>query len=223
MAAMKIPSVLSRGFIVISKLNVEERNKLIEVIKNSKIGASHLDFETEIIKEIGLDAKDSKNAVGVLFSFIGLKEELFESSNVSIIDLINGIKEIEGLTLNNGFEVFIENLIESTNSKSLIASKKARRLILDRSNIFNAVEIFTDIRPVFGGDDNLEIDAISLLYNLNISFSKASNLDEEAISNLTIAMDGEDLIKLKEIIERAEQKAKVIQDKFYDNIPVVRS
>jgi hypothetical protein len=74
----------------------------------------------------------------------------------------------------------------------------------DVERAFCDARILTDLRPIFGG----EVDApkaMIIVHTLKLSYHDAATGKHE---ELFVAIDDEDIEKLKRILERAERKAK---------------
>jgi hypothetical protein len=84
---------------------------------------------------------------------------------------------------------------------SLGVSAKATQLLLRHKNPLLTARIFTDIRPVFTGDENLTPRAAVLVHTLEL----VTSTDGRELSHY-IALDSTDLKTLKRIVDRAIHK-----------------
>jgi hypothetical protein len=84
---------------------------------------------------------------------------------------------------------------------SLGVSAKATQLLFSHKNPLLTVRIFTDIRPVFTGDENPIPRAAVVVHTLEL----VTNTDGRQLSHY-IALDSTDLLTLKRVVDRAIHK-----------------
>jgi hypothetical protein len=89
--------------------------------------------------------------------------------------------------------------------KGLDITMKAMGVVLDHHHVFFHAKILTDIRPVFNtkGDS---IDAAVIVHNLRIHYEEDSEHKD-----FYVALDTNDIQLLRELLDRAEAKAKCLQ------------
>jgi hypothetical protein len=85
--------------------------------------------------------------------------------------------------------------------RSLGVSAKATQLLFSHKNPLSTARIFTDIRPVFTGDDSLVARAAVLTHTLEL----ITNTDGHRLSHY-ITLDSSDLKTLKMVVDRAIHK-----------------
>lgn len=214
MSNFRIPDKVKQGFVVASSLDSVERAKIIDLIEKSPLGTDPKDLHKLLAKDLKTSGDDTSELVSMIFSLIGLVENSDSTITETAQDLISALEKLndETLKIDLAFQQFLISLLSVSNNDSLNLTRKAYNLIYERDNIITNSKIITDIRPVFGGNENTEIKACSVLFNLRVSFKK-SKLDTSE-STLVFALDEEDLKSLKEEISRAEQKAKTIESSF---------
>jgi len=221
MAKFDIPDPLLKGFAVISQLDSSQKKTLLDVLSATKIGVTPNDLEDEFVKSINIDKSSISSLVVVIYSLIGIKREFENSPDLNTDDLLNSILEIPDYRENPELKSFVINLMDVSSNEALYITKKAKRLIRERNNVYTNSDIFTDIRPIFS-DVEPEIKATVILYNLNISYKKLSQGSVDHI-NLQLALDEHDLKDLKDKIVRAEKKAEAIQLKFEKLSPIIKN
>ncbi len=99
-----------------------------------------------------------------------------------------------------------------TLNKGIGIISKATPLVLGKSQLFSGARVFTDMRPIFESDPSHLVKAAIVLHNLEIKY-----FDGNEVKRVYITMDGEDLINLKEVIERALIKEKSLEKFFEKN------
>jgi uncharacterized protein (UPF0335 family) len=218
MSSFQIPPRVKQGFVIASALDNDKRAKVIELIKASPLGTDPKDLLLLFTENLNSSEDDATELVSMIFSLIGLTENSDSTIEETTQDLIKALEELndETLKIDSAFQEFLKSILSVSNNDSLNLTKKAYNLIHERDNLITDSKIITDLRPVFGGSDNDEIKACSILFNLRISFQKKSKLDKE--TSVVFALDEKDLKNLKEQINRAEQKAKTIESSFSEII-----
>jgi hypothetical protein len=85
-------------------------------------------------------------------------------------------------------------------------TRKAAGVLLDQDHIFFSARILTDLRPVFNeaGDS---VDAAVIVHNLRIHYGE--NAEHK---DFYVALDTSDIQSLREVLDRADQKAKCLQE-----------
>jgi hypothetical protein len=102
----------------------------------------------------------------------------------------------------------------------LSAATKAIHLQHDFERLLTHSRILTDARPVYGQDPGGKPLAIIITHTLKLTYSKG----DEATTDLYLALDSEDIANLKQVLNRAETKAKSLAKTFViADIPVLRS
>ncbi len=103
----------------------------------------------------------------------------------------------------------VERLSELLELKALnILETKAEELKSEYEHTFCDCRIFTDLRPVFGGNPQESPSAMLLVHMLRMGYHDSN---ENRHKEFHIALDSSDLFALKEAIERAETKAKSLK------------
>ncbi len=89
--------------------------------------------------------------------------------------------------------------------KGLKTTMKAMGVVLDQDRIFYQARILTDIRPVFNEDGD-SVDAAVIVHNLRIHYGQDSDHKD-----FYVALDTRDIQSLREVLDRADAKAKCLQ------------
>jgi hypothetical protein len=90
-------------------------------------------------------------------------------------------------------------------NKVIAVTSKAFDVMTEHDKIFCDARILSDIRPVFA-DNPDTADAAVIIHNLQIGFHQQGTHHE-----VYVALDTDDILKLKEIVERAEIKTKALE------------
>ena len=97
---------------------------------------------------------------------------------------------------------FIQNIHKLLGVDGLSFLAKAHALQSEHERLFHDAKILTDLRPVFHAPDEPPVDMI-VEYILKIVFHDGSRRHRE----IFMAMDADDIARLKKAIDRAEKKA----------------
>jgi hypothetical protein len=89
--------------------------------------------------------------------------------------------------------------------ESLTVACKASDLEYGYDRVFENARIFTDIRPVFGGEGTSDVRGAVIVNQLRISCVEGSG-----VKDFFFALDQDDLAALRKIVERAEAKSKTL-------------
>jgi hypothetical protein len=89
--------------------------------------------------------------------------------------------------------------------KVISVTSKAFDVMTEHDKIFCNARILSDIRPVFA-DNPDTADAAVIIHNLQIGFHQQGEHHE-----IYVALDTSDILKLKEVVERAELKTKALE------------
>lgn len=102
----------------------------------------------------------------------------------------------------------------------LSAATKAIHLQHDFERILTHSRLLTDARPVYGQDPAARPLAIIITHTLKLTYSKS----DETTTDLYLALDSQDIADLKQVLNRAETKAKSLAKTFVTaDIPILRS
>lgn len=213
MSIFKIPDYYKAGFEEYSKLSESIKLDLCNHIKEAPIGYSS-DYLISYLKEkIAIDPTILTDIVESLFSVFSLKLENDLPLDVFVREFVDALKE-EGI-----FKENLENeLIELLSIKeSIFLTLKAYNLANDRGKILINTRIVTDIRPLFGiNEESDDLKGNIITHNLKVSYKEDSQ-----DKSIYFALDTDDLIKLKEEIIRAERKELTIKSNIDSNINII--
>jgi hypothetical protein len=88
---------------------------------------------------------------------------------------------------------------------SLGLTSKALDVLTDAERVYYSAKILTDVRPIFD-EVGTRIEAAVIVHNLRIHFGKDSEHRD-----FVVALDTSDVAKLREVLDRADAKAKSLQ------------
>jgi hypothetical protein len=97
--------------------------------------------------------------------------------------------------------------IESLN----LLDAKAKELQLEAEHTFCDARIITDLRPGFGSNVSDPPGAMIIVHTLKLGYHDSLS---QAHREMYLAVDADDVAKLAEVLKRAEEKSKALQEKL---------
>ncbi|HEX9654310.1 MAG TPA: hypothetical protein VGA99_11415 [bacterium] len=209
MAKLKIPKEQKDGLEYFIELGDELQNSLINIIKDADINVNQGDLIEKLSNEIKIEKSRVSKIVGMLSSILALKETSRVSVDILIKDLVNALEEgsDEKLKPNAAFRDQLRQFLHLETS-SFHLRFKAIFLSREREKILTRTNIYTDIRPLFDNSGK-ETVGFLIIHNLKISYYENGQHRE-----IYVALDDDDLVKLKDNVMRAEEKEKTIRKKL---------
>jgi len=125
-----------------------------------------------------------------------------------VSDVSEAIQEIEPFTPHE-LPLVIERLTALLSVESFTVATRGLSLLQEYERKFCTARILTDARPIFSQDPKVPPTAVLIIHTLRISYHETSDLKETYI-----AMDAQDVSELKQILIRAEDKAKALESVF---------
>ena len=85
---------------------------------------------------------------------------------------------------------------------ALAVASKALNVVIEQDRIFLDARVLTDLRSVFKEDPKAPPSAMAIIHTLRINFRQSQELQ-----SFFVAMDDRDIAKLKDVLNRAEEKS----------------
>jgi hypothetical protein len=92
---------------------------------------------------------------------------------------------------------------------SMVTSAKASDLLTEYDRIFGDARIVTDIRPVFMEDPQEMANGAVIVSTLKVQYQ-----DSQGISSFYVALDTQDLVALKKVVDRALLKVDTVKEEL---------
>jgi len=208
--ALTIPARHRPVFEQLLALSREERDKLLEALQ--RLETSSLDvgqLSKQIVPVSPLTKEATEDAISVLISVHALPHVMAITQEELAPAIMEALSKDRSLSATpdqlEEFRPFIEDVLGLESTLGLIA--KGHQLITANERLFCGVTVFTDLRPIFLGEEVGEPAAFIGNHTLRISFHRPDfDLDEVFIS-----MGPKELRKLGEAVERAQRKEKSLR------------
>jgi len=152
--------------------------------------------------------EDVDDYVRLICGLYPLMENHEKSPQRIAADIAETLKQIRSLGFTPEIALLVGKRMEKLLSigKAIAITAKARDVATEQHNVYCGVKIYSDIRPIFSASAD-SISAALVLHNLNISYHQSGEHKD-----IYFALENSELNELKLAIERAEKKAKQLQE-----------
>jgi len=206
--ALNIPDRYRDGLVVIARLDGDAFSEFYEALKQVPTETPTQEEAADVVaaqvKRVGVE--DVRKIVDVLTSLYQVRSRSAVPAEKLASDIYDALqtdnKNLIPKADAHDYKTRLANLL-SLDSLNIVATR-AKELQMDVERAFCDARILTDLRPVFGK----EVDtpkAMVIVHTLKLGYHDAATGKHE---ELFVALDREDIQKLKGILERAERKAK---------------
>ena len=210
MARFQIPKSFLSGFDLLASLTTEETNEIVDILKNMPVGTGANTFENSF-------AENHPHWAETMLAQTVYSLGTFKGSDYTEIPNSDTIKDLVESYATLGEEKQPEDLDRLKHNLAIIfdhldnlaSTFKAYKLMSENGRTFTGSNIVSDIRLVFNKELSDTNKGALIVHQLKITSEENYNIKEYFFS-----MDTADLVKLKNQIERAEEKDKLIRNQF---------
>ncbi|MHA1271703.1 MAG: hypothetical protein ACTSPY_18080 [Candidatus Helarchaeota archaeon] len=177
----------------------EQREIVLQEIEKVEQSLKFEDLELHLIEKSSLDRKE---VIMLIQSIVGLFLNYYDSDQ-SIEEFIEEI--IKDETIKSGIDdekkikSFLMRILKLEATLGMMS--KAIDIMQDHDCVYRNSRIFTDLRHIFSKDIKESPKNAIIIHTLKFITTKGGDIKE-----IYIAMDSNDLIQLKKVIERAINK-----------------
>jgi hypothetical protein len=170
---------------------------------------------SSLSRHIGRQAsRVPKSVISAVVNEIMTLEYLKQDTEMSAEEFASGISAsaLEAASSEFDFdakdaEVLSERLSKIFSSDHVLQlNTKAISVLTDHDNLFLSAKILTDARPVFN-EDGSKIEAFAIVHMFRIHFER-----NQSHNDFFVALDVGDIPKIRGVLDRAEKKARVLQN-----------
>jgi|GEM_PF-4350529 len=201
---IKVPSKDLQQIKFYNELDSDVKKNALEALRGFEKGAMPNTFVKTLIEKTGFSRDHATGLLSLIMNFHHNqmtsdlnRESYFEKLFESLIQ--EDDLEIEPNLI---IDIFKE-LINNTNDNLLI-TLQALTLYGNNQKVFYGSKVFHEIRPIFVNDNNV---GTLCIHKLKIEFRQNDEIEE-----IFMALDTEDLQKLKEAISTAEKELNLIKE-----------
>jgi len=220
MDRLRIPAPFLIGFKRLAELESSKIEEISQFLRTVPIGTGRNTF-----KETFYGNFDDLQETGVaetIFSIASV-HHYYEGQYVSDTALSQMLvesykdqqKQVEDTQVLEKLETTLQTILASLST--LYYSFKAFDLLSEDKSVFVAAHIVSDIRLIFNKNDISQTTRQSVIVH-RLKINATENAKD---SEYFFSLDTNDLKKLKEQIERAEKKEKLIRDQYRDAIEFI--
>ena len=159
-----------------------------------------------------VNIKQIAEAVTALYAVKSARDASVEEFTELVCDAMESLSSEELRLPKAERQKFKEKLLKILNADLFGLVVKVYDLATEDERIFCSARILTDLRPVFGPKVQDGPSAMIVTHMLKLTYHHG---DKEH-KNFHVALDADDLRTLKEIIDRAESKAKTLKSSVRD-------
>ncbi len=219
-------SLPSKRYITLKKLielNEEQRETFIKELKKFEPYITEIEdkrIEDKRIKEISRKLNIKEGSAQEMLDFIfELHFVLYDKLNQDIDGFLNVLKksieisEEEKISkyILDCWENFANFLRKILSIENITIIAKYTIIRADHKNVYQSGRLLTDIRPIFMSDLSVQANAATIYHNLKIDYFLHGSDKKKSIY---LALDKNDLIELRSIIDRALNKEKNLERLF---------
>jgi hypothetical protein len=157
----------------------------------------------------GLSTEDAEAIQEVVMELYRVREFLDMGVQEFVLDIAAALQEVEPYPAVE-LRTFVERLTMLLSIESVTIASKAASLKVEYERRFCSARVLTDARPIYGVDPSKMPAAGMITHTLRISYhDNTSQLRE-----FYITMDSDNITTLREVLDRADVKAKSLESVF---------
>ena len=218
MARYNIPEDFISAYEILSKISIENISILNKELEQVRVGANPDEIVETLIKrnKIHLPKNELQAVVQAIFSSYGLINGESQRNIENIItDLVDSFLETkDGKSNYLNLKSNLQQLVRI--GSRLHLTHKAFQLLSDYDKIYVDSRIISDVRIIFNDDLKNSNQEAAIVHQLKIEHHERGE-----IKSTFFALDINDLEKLKEYINRAIEKEKLLRDNTYKNLSFI--
>jgi hypothetical protein len=209
MSALNIPERYQAGVRKIAELPDAVLQELFGALGTAPVSVSSKERMSSVAPKVqGLHSDDLELIMRTLDSLYQVRAHLDTPLDKFVSDVIEALQNTKFETSSEERkEAFRSRLTLLLSAEPLAVSAKAQVLQREYPYIFHGSKIITDLRPVFSQSTKEPPDGVILDHTLKLVYHEGLGKHKE----LYLALDSSDLVELKKIIERAEEKEQALR------------
>ncbi len=201
MASFRIPPAHRDGLSDLLALDEDSKQKLLSALGDTGAVSKPDDLSKRASSLSNLPLETVSSIVTVLVSLNALRTQVGRTADEvagQVCDAIvqSGDKELT-LTSENR-EQFCGYLAKLLEARSLAVSSKVVDVWSEHEHAFCSARVFTDLRPVFGGEQDDTLVATGVVHMLKLSYHEPN-----AIKEIYVALDDDDIEDLRDALDKA--------------------
>jgi hypothetical protein len=205
--ALSIPQRYLSRINKIRSLSDSAIEELEQALASSSVNSRAKDMAEQITPMVpGIPPADLFPVVDALYALYRVREYSELDRKSFLRELVESIRSnSEPEIPESEVSAITERFKRLLKIETLESISKAITLQRDGERLYCGSRILSDIRPVFGRNDNSEPKAAVITHTLRISYH-----EDGAHRDMYFVLDEEDLYNLRTVIERAESKSQTL-------------
>jgi len=205
MARLNIPLQDLQSILTYHKLSAVKKNKLLRLISNYPLGTRPADFIDSICETVKISSSDAGDIFTLLMNLTISRLNVGDTEEEFLINVKESIKEnaLPKYDISAAMEV-VDELLRNIDINFTITGQ-AISYYNNNNKVYYRSKIFHELRPIVVDG---KYEASLCIHKLKISY-REDDIEKE----FYVALDGEDLIKLKESIQKSEKEYEAIVSK----------
>jgi hypothetical protein len=211
MSSIRIPKSSYPAIQNLTHLSAADFDDFLKALSSSRPTLKSDSFRRQVASHLpNIDQSIIESIVDELFAMDHLRDDL-DATGEQLSKLISEAA-VEAQSEEFPFKETDRNILQARLAKifelrqAVSLSSKALDLLTDQDRVFYTAKILTDVRPVFNALGN-SIDAAIIIHNLRIHYGQGGDHKDFYVS-----MDTSDIQSLREVLDRADEKARCLQD-----------
>ena len=205
MAITTIPEQYRTGFAKIRKLSSTDVEAIVAALEKSPPAGGMKEMISTVCERApGLKKEDVGDIVRTLYSLYFFRADKESPLTEALSELVTAMRATgkESLMLSEDEEKeFQDKMGKLLSLEAIAVASKLEQLRSDYAKTFYTAKILTDIRPIFAKPEQRPVGA-AITHTLKIEYHEEGEHKE-----FYVALDADDLQKMKAVVQRAEAKA----------------
>ena len=203
---LRIPKQYKNGLAKLISIEDKSIQELLRAIENISPAVYLKDITEDAAAQISTIPPDAvRDIITVVHSLYSLKSGADVPTSEFVEDLIEGMNQSEFDELNiqgDNRERFKQHLIQLLSVDSFYIASKAHGLLFEFERNLLDSRILTDIRPIFGDQSDVALDAAVVVHTLRLGYYEGDQTKE-----FYVTLDVKDIQELIDALKRAQSKA----------------
>lgn len=229
MAKLNIPERHRAGLAAIRTLDDGSVQKIRDALDGVKKVSDDATSVSETPKDVAVNAitaisaaktaqpKQIAEAVATLYGVKSARDVSTEDFVEEVCDAMESLPSDDQRLPHAERELFKEKLLKILGAELFGLASKVYDLATEDERTFCHARILTDLRPVYGPKVEDGPRAMIVMHHLKLAYHE----DSSAHKNFYVTLDADDLRTLRNLIERAESKARTLKSIARDDIRTI--
>lgn len=205
MPITKIPNKYRAGFEKIKQLSASDAEALVAALKKAPISGGLKGITSAVQEQVtSLSGDDAEDIVRTLYSLYVFRIDSDAPLSEVVPELTSAMRATgePSLAFSEEDRVrFEKNMSQLLSIDTIAVTTKVSQIKIDYPNTFHDAKILSDVRPIFGKPDEQPVGG-AITHTLKIEYHHEGDHKE-----FYVALDSEDLQRMKAVLQRADAKA----------------